>query len=133
MKKILLMSLFLLSTSGILLAKKTEKTIKPSKEIRQIILIKFKYSVTAKEKTAVGDLARVLKEKSKTIQKLDWGNPLEITGDNDSNTYDFCLTFKFKNDTNYEIFQQNPLRMEFMGKLIPLAENIVTYTYRIHE
>ena len=132
MKKILLMSLILFSTSGILLAKKTEKVNKPSKEIRQVILIKFKDSVTAKNKATINDLMKVLKGKSRTIQRLDWGKPLEVTGD-DSDSYNFCLTFKFKNDTNYEIFQQNPLRMEFMGILIPFTENIVTYTYRINE
>ncbi len=132
MKKILLMSLLLFSTSGILFAKKTEKVNKPSKEIRQVILIKFKDSVTAKDKATINDLVRILKKKSRTVQKLDWGKPLEVTG-NDANTYDFCLTFKFKSDTNYEIFQQNPLRMEFMGKLIPMTENIVTYTYRVNE
>lgn len=133
MKKFLLMSLFLLSTSGILLAKKTEKAVKPSNEIRQIILVKFKSSVTPKDIAALDELARTLKDKAKTVQKLDWGQPLEVTGDDDSNTYDFCLTFKFKSDTYYEVFQQNPLRVEFLGKLIPMASSIVTYTYRLYK
>ncbi len=133
MKKILLLSFILLSSTGMLIAKKTEKAVKPSKEICQVILVKFKDSVTAKDKTALDDLSRALKEKSRTVQKMDWGQPLEVTGDGDANTYDFCLTFRFKNDANYEIFQQNPLRVEFLGRLIPMADNIITYTYRVHE
>lgn len=133
MKKFLLLSFVLLSSVGIVMAKnKEKKTIKHTKEIRQVVLVQFKSNVTAKEKAEISKLAYKLKEKSKTLQKLDWGKPLEVTGSN-SDTYDFCLTFKFKNDTNYEIFQQNPLRMEFMGKLIPLTKDMLTYTYRINE
>ena len=132
MKKILLMSLFLLSASGILFAKKTEKGSKQTKGIHQVILINFKDSVTEKNKDDIDKFVQLLKEKSKTVQEMDWGKPLEVTGNNSEN-FDFCITIKFKNDTNYEIFQQNPLRMEFMGTLIPLTDNIITYTYQITE
>lgn len=132
MKKFLLMSFVLLSTSGILFAKKTKKAIKPTKEIRQVILVQFKKSVTAKDVTSLEKYAAELKKKSRTLQKLDWGKPMEVKG-NESEHYDFCLTFRFKNDTFYEIFQQNPMRMEFMGKLIPMTKDILSYTYHINE
>lgn len=132
MKKILLMSFVLLSTSGILFAKKNEKAVKTTNAIRQVVLVKFKKSVTAKEIATLEKEAAQLKKKSRTLQKLDWGKPLEVKG-NDSDNYDFCLTFKFKSDTYYEIFQQNPMRMEFMGKLLPMTKDILSYTYHIKE
>jgi len=132
MKKFLLLSFVMLFTTDILFAKKTTKPIKSTKEIRQIILVQFKSSVKPIDIKDLEKFAAELKKKSKTLQKLDWGKPLEIKG-NDSNKYDFCFTFKFKNSTYYEIFQQNPMRMEFMGKLIPMAKNILSYTYHINE
>ena len=38
---------------------------------------------------------------------------------------------EFKNDNNLEIFQANPLRMRLMGKLIPVSDKILKFTYRI--
>lgn len=139
MKKLLLLFFVLLSTSGILFAgilftkNKKKDAVKSTKEIRQVVLVKFKSNVTAGQIAEIGKLAKNLQEKSKTLQKLDWGKPLEFKNSEGSNTYDFCFTFKFKNGTNYEIFQQNPLRMEFLGKLIPLTKSRLTYTYRINE
>lgn len=132
MKRFLLMSFVLLSTSGILFAKKTKKAVKSTNEIRQVILVEFKSSVKPIDKKDLEKFAAELKKKSRTLQKLDWGKPMEVKG-NDSNKYDFCFTFKFKSDTFYEIFQQNPMRMEFMGKLIPMSKNILSYTYHINE
>lgn len=126
MKKYFILSLFMIVTSGFLFANKPAQ--KSGKEIHQLILVKFKDNISPKQINSIDSLAQVLKKKSRTVQKLNWGKRLENSGA--SNVYDYCLTIKFKNAINFEIFQQNPLRLEFMGKLIPLSAKILKFTYR---
>jgi len=38
---------------------------------------------------------------------------------------------KEKDKLNFEIYQQNPLQLQLMGKLIPLSDKILNFTYLI--
>lgn len=97
--------------------------------IREIILVKFKKNITPAQRKELDTFIKELKSNAKTIENVEWGKRLDFSGA--SKEYDQCLMLKFKNDNNLEIFQANPLRMRLEGKLIPLSEKILKFTYRI--
>lgn len=126
MKKIVLLSLILFSFS---LAGYAGTPFNKEKGIRKLILIHFKNGTTDKQIASIDSLARVVNSKVKAIHKLEWGKKMEEN--NATTQYDFCLMLEFKNATNFEIYQQNPLRLQLMGKLIPLTDKILNFTYLI--
>jgi len=99
--------------------------------IREIILVKFKKDITPAQRKELDALIKNLKSNTKTIEKVEWGKRLDYTGA--SKEYDQCLMLKFKNDNNLEIFQADPVRLKLMGKLIPLSEKLLKFTYKTEE
>lgn len=99
------------------------------KGIREIILVKFKKDVSPAQMAELNKLIKDLKSNTRTIEKVEWGKRIEYTGA--TKEYDKCLMLKFKNDNNLEIFQSNPVRLKLMGKLIPITDKILKFTYRI--
>ncbi len=99
------------------------------KGIREIILVKFKKDVTPAQRAELDKLIKDLKSNTKTIERVEWGKRIDYTGS--TKEYDRCLMLKFKNDNNLEIFQSNPVRLKLMGKLIPISDKILKFTYRI--
>ncbi len=99
------------------------------KGIREIILVKFKKDVSPAQMVELDKLIKDLKSNTRTIEKVEWGKRIEYTGA--TKEYDKCLMLKFKNDNNLEIFQSNPVRLKLMGKLIPITDKILKFTYRI--
>jgi len=97
--------------------------------IREIVLVKFKKDITSDQRAELDKLIKDLKSNTKTIERVEWGKRIDFSGA--SKEYDQCLMLEFKNDNNLEIFQANPLRMKLMGKLIPLTDKILKFTYRI--
>ncbi len=97
--------------------------------IREIILVKFKKDVSPAQRKELDAFIKELKSNAKTIEKVEWGKRVDFSGA--SKEYDQCLMLEFKNDNNLEIFQANPLRMRLMGKLIPVSDKILKFTYRI--
>jgi len=126
MKKILILAIALLSITSISLAR-TPKV--KTTGIRQIVLVKFKTQVTNKQITSLDSLSKVLAEKVKPIRKLEWGKRIDEIGS--SQEYDYCLVVEFRNETDMEIYQTNPLHLKFMGKMIPLSEKTLKFTYQI--
>ena len=96
--------------------------------IREIILVKFKKGVTPAQMKELNTLIKDIKSNTKTVDKVEWGKRINFTGA--SKEYDQCLMLKFKNDNNLEIFQSNPVRLRLMGKLIPLTDKILKFTYK---
>ncbi len=96
--------------------------------IREIILVKFKKGVTPAQMKELNTLIKDIKSNTKTVDKVEWGKRIDFTGA--SKEYDQCLMLKFKNDNNLEIFQSNPVRLRLMGKLIPLTDKILKFTYK---
>jgi len=97
--------------------------------IREIILVKFKKDITPAQRAELDKLIKDLKSNTKTIERVEWGKRIDYTGS--TKEYDQCLMLKFKNDNNLEIFQSNPVRLKLMGKLIPITDKILKFTYRI--
>ncbi len=97
--------------------------------IREIILVKFKKDITPAQRAELDKLIKDLKSNTRTIEKVEWGKRIDYTGS--TKEYDRCLMLKFKNDNNLEIFQSNPVRLKLMGKLIPITDKILKFTYRI--
>ncbi|VAW27888.1 hypothetical protein MNBD_BACTEROID07-754 [hydrothermal vent metagenome] len=97
--------------------------------IREIILVKFKNDVSPAQRAELDKLIRDLKSNTKTIEKVEWGKRIEYT--DASKAYDQCLMLKFKNDNDLQIFQSNPVRLKLMGKLIPISDKILKFTYKI--
>ncbi len=97
--------------------------------IREIILVKFKKDITPAQRSELDKLIKDLKSNTRTIERVEWGKRIDYTGS--TKEYDQCLMLKFKNDNNLEIFQSNPVRLKLMGKLIPISDKILKFTYRI--
>jgi hypothetical protein len=97
--------------------------------IREIVLVKFKKGIPPAQKEELDKLIKNLKSDARTIDKVEWGKRLDFTGA--TKEYDYCLMLEFKNDNNLEIFNTNPVRMKLMGKLIPMTDKILKFTYRI--
>ena len=126
MKKIVVVSLILFSFS--LSGYAGTPRIK-EKGIRKLILVHFKTGTTENQIAGIDSLARIVNSKVKAINKLEWGKKMEENGA--TTQYDFCLMLEFKNAINFEIYQQNPLQLQLMGKLIPLSDKILNFTYLI--
>lgn len=101
---------------------------KKSAGIREVFLVKFKQDVPPAQRE---DLQKLIKElgSAKTIEKVEWGKRVDFTGS--TKEYDACLSLKFKNDNNLEVFQTNPLRVRLMGKLIAMSDKVLQFTYKI--
>ena len=126
MKKILILVIALLSITSISLAR-TPKV--KTTGIRQIVLVKFKTQVTNNQIATLDSLSQILAEKVKPIRKLQWGKRMDEIGT--TQEYDYCLVVEFRNETDLEIYETNPLHLKFMGKLIPLSEKTLKFTYQI--
>ena len=126
MRKIVLLGLILFSFSltGFAATHKTK-----GKGIRKLILVHFKNGTTDKQIASIDSLARVVDSKVKAISKLEWGGKMDENGA--TTQYDYCLMLEFKNSTDLEIFRQNPVQLQLMGKLIPLSDKILNFTYLI--
>ncbi len=127
MKKITLTVLILFSMTLLTYAHSPKKT--KTRGIRQIVMVKFKAKTTAAEIAAIDSLALNMGEKVKPIRKIEWGKRIDENGT--TTDYDYCLMLEFKNETDMEIYQTNPLRLKLMGKLIPLSDQTLKFTYLI--
>ncbi|MBN2614339.1 MAG: Dabb family protein [Bacteroidales bacterium] len=101
------------------------------KGIQQILLIQFKKSTSDSTIQQIAMEAYNMKKRARTLKSVEWGKKTNLT--DDTKDYDYCLTLSFSSETNFEIYNQNPVRLEFMGKLIPLSENILKFTYRVQK
>lgn len=101
------------------------------KGIQQVLLIKFKKSTSDSTIQQIALQAFDLEKRARTLKSVDWGKKANLT--DDTKDYDYCLTLYFSNETNFEIFNQNPVRLEFMGKLIPLSQNLLKFTYKVQK
>lgn len=123
----ILFTFILLFVSTTMWAGKKTK-IKKVSGIEQILLIKFKDSTSDSTIQKIAVKAYDLQKKSRTLKSVEWGKKTTIS--DDTKDYDYCLILSFKSETDFEIFHENPIRLEFMGKLIPLSQNIIKFTYR---
>lgn len=129
--KTLVITAFLMLFSIVTWAGNPEAVKVKVKGIQQILLIKFKKSTSDNSIQQIALEAINLEKRTRTLKSVDWGKKANLT--DDTQDYDYCLTFNFNNETNFEIFNQNPVRLEFMGKLIPLSENILKFTSKVQK
>lgn len=103
----------------------------PSKDkvIKQYILIGFKSDVKPSQINEIKEQAMTLAKKVHTLKKVEWGKRADIT--DNTKDYGYCLIFEFRNDSDFEIFQENPLRIELMGKIYPIAKKTLKFTYHV--
>jgi len=128
MKKILVLGLILLSITQLGYAHAPKDK---TKGIREILLVKFKSSTTAKEIAGIDSLIMEMREKVKPIKKLEWGK--RIDENNATSAYDYCLMLEFKNETDKETYRVHPLHYKLLGRLIPLSEKTLKFTYLINK
>ncbi len=122
----LVLILFIFSTS--LLGKEAPIPAK-DKVIKQYILIGFKTGIKPAQINEIKEQAMALAKKTRTLKKVEWGKRADIT--DNTKDYGYCLIFEFKNDADFEIFQENPLRIELMGRIYPIAKKTLKFTYHV--
>ena len=130
MKKLLFFSIFILIASGSVFAGKP-LIKKNNASLRQVILIKFKDKTTPAQIHSLDSLTQVLNNKVKTLRNAEWGKRIDFT--EVSTEYDYCLMFEFKTENDFEIFQENPLRLKFFGKLIPMSDKMLKFIYQVNK
>lgn len=123
----LYLTIILLLFSANAWAGKKTKVVK-TKGIQQIMLIKFKDSTSDKAIENIAVRAYEMTKRARTLKSVEWGKKTQVA--DDTKAYDYCLILHFKSETDFEIYHQNPVRLEFMGKLIPLASDILKFTYQ---
>lgn len=127
--KTLILSVFFMMFSVMAWAGNSKQLKTKVTGIHQILLVKFKKSVSDSTIQQVAFDAFNLKKSARTLKSVEWGKRSKLS--DDTQDYDYVIVFHFSNETNFEIFSQNPARLEFMGKLIPLSSNILKFTYKV--
>lgn len=129
--KALILTVFFMVFSVMAWAGKPKELKTKVTGIDQILLIKFKEGTSDSTIQKIVYEAFKMEKKTRSLKSVDWGKKTKLSDDTEE--YNYCLTFHFSNETNFEIFNQNPIRLEFMGKLIPISSNILKFTYRVEK
>ncbi|MBN2638438.1 MAG: Dabb family protein [Bacteroidales bacterium] len=129
--KTLALTIFFMLFSIMAWAGKPKKTEFKVKGIQQVLLIKFKKGTSDSTIQQIAVQAFNLGKKARTLKSVEWGKKTQLS--DDTKDYDYCLTFNFSNETNFEIFNQNPIKMEFMGKLYPVSAELLKFTYKVEK
>lgn len=129
MKKLFILAIVFISVSSFGLARNSKEKKVKTTGIRQIVLLKFKSQITAGQIASIDSLTVTMAEKIKPVRKLEWGKRVDETGT--TKTFDYCLMVEFRDETDMEIYQTNPLHLKFLGKIIPMTEKMLKFTYLI--
>ncbi len=125
MKKRFAFLLLLISTTLIMYSQKTEN--QSSKQLRHVVMFKFKDGSTAADVKKVEDAFRALPSKIKEIKGFEWGTNNSPENLNQGFTHCFFVTFDSEKDRN--AYLPHPAHKEFGSILGPHLDKVLVVDY----
>ena len=108
------------------LAKAAEEA-KPEKELRHVVLFKFKESVSKAEVEEVVKAFAALPSKIDEIIEFENGTDVSIEGKAKGFTHGFVVTFE--NEKGREIYLPHPAHKQFVSLVGPRLEDVLVFDY----
>ena len=118
-KILLLISIFAMALSTQALAQK--------KELRHVVMFKFKETSSAADVKKVEDAFHALKDKIKQIKAYEWGTNNSPEGLDNGFTHVFFVTFKSEEDR--AIYLPHPDHKAFVEVLMPHLDKVMVLDY----
>lgn len=121
--------LLLFSTFSFMHAQNT--TGQPTKQLRHVVLFKFKDGTTEAEIKKVEEAFRALPSKIKEIKGFEWGTNNSPEGLNQGFTHCFFLTFA--NEEGRAIYLPHPAHKAFGEVLRPYLDKVLVIDYWVQK
>ena len=125
MKNILSLLLIFTLMSSIATAQNTPST--QAKNLRHVVLLKFKDGSSAADIKKVEDAFRALSSKIKEIKDFEWGTNNSPENINQGFTHCFFVTFASEKDR--EVYLPHPSHKAFVDVLVPHMDKVLVIDY----
>ncbi len=125
MKPVFTLLLMLVTTMSALQAQKTNT---PSdKQLRHVVLFKFKESSTPADIKKVEDAFRGLPSKIKEIKGFEWGT--NNSPENINQGFTHCFFVSFASEKDREVYLPHPAHKDFVAVLQPHLDKVLVIDY----
>lgn len=118
--------LFLFATGSTTVNAQTTNTAM-SKQLRHVVLLKFKESSTAADIKKVEDAFRALSSQIKEIKSLEWG--INNSPENLNQGFTHCFFLTFENEKGREVYLPHPAHKAFGAVLGPHLDKVLVVDY----
>lgn len=102
-----------------------------TKQLRHVVLFRFKADTTPEQIKTVEDAFRALPDKIDAIQSFEWGTDVSVEGKTQGFTHCFFITFASEADR--DAYLPHPAHREFGSILRPYLEDVLVLDYWVHE
>ena len=103
------------------------KLTKQQRQLRHVVLFKFKEGTTAKQVKAVEDGFRALPKKIDTISGFEWGTDVSVENLADGFTHCFLVTFRTQ--AGLKTYLPHEAHQSFVKMLKPHLEKAMVFDY----
>jgi hypothetical protein len=108
-------------------AKAGADTKKEQRQLRHVVLFKFKESASAKQVKAIEDAFRALPTKIDTISGFEWGTDVSVEDLADGFTHCFFVTFKTQE--GLKAYLPHEAHQDFVALLKPHLDKVLVFDY----
>jgi hypothetical protein len=129
MKKQLAFLLLLVSISLVMYGQQT--ATQPSKQLRHVVLFKFKEGSTAADVKKVEDAFRSLPSKIKEIKGFEWGT--NNSPENLSQGFTHCFFVTFDSEKDRDAYLPHPAHKDFGTVLKPHLDKVLVVDYWVQQ
>jgi Stress responsive A/B Barrel Domain len=102
-----------------------------NKELRHVVLFKFKEGTTAEQVKQVEDAFGALPAKIKLIKGFEWGT--NVSPENLAQGYTHCFLLTFSSDKDRDAYLVDPAHKEFGNLLKPYLEKVLVVDFWARE
>ena len=102
-------------------------TKKAQRQLRHVVLFKFKESASAKQVKAIEDAFRALPTKIDTISGFEWGTDVSVEDLADGFTHCFFVTFKTQE--GLKAYLPHQAHQDFVALLKPHLDKVLVFDY----
>lgn len=128
MKKFLFLFSLLIATTAIMHA---QQTTKPGKQLRHVVLFKFKDGTSEADIKKVEDAFRALPSKIKEIKGFEWGT--NNSPENLAQGFTHCFFLTFNSEEDRAVYLPHPAHKAFGVLLGPYLDKVLVIDYWIKE
>lgn len=104
-----------------------EKAKPKEKQLRHVVMFKFKDGTTAEETKKIEDAFRALPSKIKEIRDFEWG--INNSPENHAQGFTHCFFVTFADEKGREVYLPHPAHKEFGKVLGPHLDKVLVVDY----
>ena len=97
------------------------------RQLRHIVMFKFKEGASAKQVKVIEDAFRALPKKIDTITGFEWGTDVSVEDLADGFTHCFCVTFKTQE--GLKTYLPHAAHQAFVALLTPHLDKVLVFDY----